>query len=147
VKLRLSRFAAIGQIVPTIGRPHPPGPCHDGANAVMAHQPLDAATAHPAALGLQLGMNPRTAVASVSFAMDPLDVVDEVTIGGGSAALRARPPGIIASRRDPEHVAQDRHRIVGAAIFDEAKSHFGTPAKIAIDFLRNSHLSVAWSSL
>src|SRR5216684_6573967 len=77
------------EVVPAIGRPHPPGPCHDGANAVMAHQPLDAATAHPAALGLQLGMDTRTAVASVCVAMDPPDVVDEVTIGDGSSALRA----------------------------------------------------------
>ena len=48
---------------------------------------------------------------------NPLDVVDELTVGGGSRALRARPLGIIASRRDAEHVAHDRHRIVGAAIF------------------------------
>ena len=30
----------------------------------------------------------------------------------------------------------DRHRIVDAAIFDEAESHFGTPATIAIDFFK-----------
>jgi hypothetical protein len=35
-----------------------------------------------------------------------------------------------AGRRDGEHIAQDRHRIVGAPIFDEVKSHFGPPAKI-----------------
>jgi len=40
--------------------------------------------------------------------------VDELTVGGGSRALRAHPPGIIASRRDAEYVAHDRHRIVGA---------------------------------
>jgi len=34
--------------------------------------------------------------------------------------LRACPPGIKASRRDAEHVAHDPHRIVGAAVFDEA---------------------------
>jgi hypothetical protein len=71
---------------------------------------------------------------------NPLDVVDEVTVGGRSPALRARAPGIIAGRRDPEHVAHDRHRVVGAAIFNEAESHVRVPAKIAIDFLRNSRI-------
>jgi hypothetical protein len=69
-------------------------------------------------------MNARTAIAAIGVAVNPLDVVDELTIGGGSWALRARPPGIIAGRRDAEHVAHDRHRIVGTAIFNEAESHF-----------------------
>src|SRR4051794_32265089 len=81
-------------------------------------------------------MNPRAAIASACVAVYPFDVVDEVTIGDRSTALRARAPGIIAGRRDPEHVAQDRHWIVGAAIFDKTESHFGAPAKIAIDFLK-----------
>src|SRR6202043_2251554 len=123
------------------------------------HQSLDATAACPAALGPQLGMDARAAIASACVAVDPLDVVDEVTIGGGSPALRARAPGIIAGRRDTEHVAQDRHRIVSAAIFDEAESHFGTPAKIAIDFFKMSRsmrnrslsrckraISAAWSA-
>src|SRR6202022_3825303 len=78
----------------------------------------------------------RAAITPACVAMDPLDVVNEVTICSGSPALRARAPGIIAGRRDPEHVAHDRHGVVGAAIFDEAESHVGTPAKIAIDFLK-----------
>jgi hypothetical protein len=53
------------EVVPAIGGPHPPGRAHDGANTVMAHQPFDATAAHPAALSLQLGMDPRTAAASV----------------------------------------------------------------------------------
>jgi hypothetical protein len=78
----------------------------------------------------------------MSVAVDPSDVLDEITIGGGSPALRARAPGIIAGRRYPEHVAQDRYRIVGAAIFDETESHVRVPAKIAIDFLRNSRIGI-----
>jgi hypothetical protein len=69
-------------------------------------------------------MDARAAIADIGVAVNPLDVVDEFTVGGGSRALRAHPPSIIASRRDAEHVAHDRHRIVGAAIFDEAESHF-----------------------
>src|SRR5213592_968679 len=125
----------------------------------MAHQSLDATAAHATALRLQLDMDTRAAIASVCVAMDPLDVVNEVTIGGGSPALRAGAPGIIAGRRDTEHVAQDRHRVVGAAIFDEAESHFGPPAKIAIYFFKMSRsmrsrsfsrckraISAAWSA-
>ena len=121
-----------------VGGPHPPWPRHDGPDTVMAHQSFDTAAAHPAALSFQFGMNTRAAVASACVAMDPFDVVDELTIGGGSPALRARAPGVIAGRRNTENVAQDRHRIVGAAIFDEAESHVRTPAKIAIDFFKMS---------
>src|SRR5450755_3902360 len=147
------------EVVAAVGGPHPTWPRHDGANAVMAHQSLDAATAHPAALSLQLDMDARAAIASADVAMDPLDVVDELTIGGRSPALRPRAPGIIAGRRYPEHLAQDPRWVISAAIFDEAKSHFGTPAKIAIDFFKMSRsmrsrsfsrckraISAAWSA-
>nr|WP_247521689.1 hypothetical protein [Bradyrhizobium sp. 190] len=103
-----------------------------------AHQSLDATAAHLAAQGSQLGMNARAAITPGCIATNPFDVDDELPIGGSSLALRARTPGIIAGWRDPEHVAQDPHRIVGAPIFDEAESHFGTPAKIAIDFFKMS---------
>jgi hypothetical protein len=48
----------------------------------MAHQPLDATTAYLAALGLQLSMDTRAAVASAGVKMDPFDLVDEIAIGG-----------------------------------------------------------------
>src|SRR5258705_10834554 len=93
-------------------------------DTVAAHQSLDATAARPAALSPQLGMDARAAIAAIGVAVNPLDVVNELTIGGGSRALRAHPPGIIASRRDAEHVAPDRHSIFGPTIFDEAESHF-----------------------
>src|SRR6202790_1657966 len=135
------------EVVAAVGGPHPSWPRHDGPDTVTAHQSLDATAARPAALRPQFGMEARTAVASTGVAVDPLDVVDEFTVGGGSPALRACAPGIIAGRRDLEHVAHDLYRIVGAAIFDEAESHFGTPAKIAIDFLRNSRIGVSRNGL
>src|SRR6266852_2685362 len=147
------------EVVTAVGGAHPSWPRHDGPDAVTAHQSFDAAAAHPAALSLQFGMDARAAIASAGVAVNPLDVVAEVTIGGGSLALRTRAPGIIAGRRDPEHVAHDRHRIIGTALFDEAESHFGTPAKIAIDFFKMSRsmpsrsfslckraISAAWSA-
>jgi len=48
----------------------------------MAHQSLDPTAAHPAALSLQLGMDARAAIAPACVAMNLLDVVDELTIGG-----------------------------------------------------------------
>src|SRR2546429_6432675 len=92
----------------------------------------------PRPWSLQLDMDARAAIASAGIAMDPSDVLDELTIGSSSPALRACAPGIIAGRRDAEHVAQDRHRIVGAAIFDEAESHVRVPATIAINFFKMS---------
>src|ERR1700681_1687047 len=147
------------EVVAAVGGPHPAWPRHDGPDTVMAHQSLDAPTPPPAAPSLQLDMDARAAVASAGVAMDPLDVVDQLTIGGRSPALRPRAPGIIAGRRYPEHLAQDPHRVISAAIFDEAKSHFGTPAKITIDFFKMSRsmrsrsfsrckraISAAWSA-
>jgi len=78
---------------------------------MMVHQSFDAATAYPAALSLQLDMDARAAIASAGVAMDPLDVVDELAIGGGSPALRARAPSIITGRREAEHIAQNPHRV------------------------------------
>src|SRR5207248_7775458 len=92
------------EVVTAVGGAHPAWPRHDGPDTVAAHQSLDATAARPAALSPQLGMNARAAIAAIGVAMDPLDVVDEVSIGGGSLALRARSPGIIAGRRDAEHV-------------------------------------------
>src|SRR5438270_7699381 len=103
-KFRPSRFGA------AVGGPHPAWPRHDSPDTVMAHQSLNATAAHPTALSLQLDMDARAAIASAGIAMDPSDVLDELTIGSSSPALRACAPGIIAGRRDAEHVAQDRHR-------------------------------------
>src|SRR5450432_2991337 len=147
------------EVMAAVCGPRPAWPRHNGPDTVMAHQSLDATAARSTALSPQLGMDARAAIASVGFAMDPLDVVDELTIGGGSPALRARTPGIITGWRDTEHVAQGRYRVIGTAIFDEAESHFGTPAKIAIDFFKMSRsmrsrsfsrckraISAAWSA-
>src|SRR5882672_6131897 len=112
------------EVVTAVGGAHPAWPRHDGPDTVAAHQSLDATATGPAALSPQLGMDARAAIAAIGVAVNPLDVVDELTVGGGSSALRPRAPGIIAGRRYPEHVAHDRHRIVGTAIFNEAESHF-----------------------
>src|SRR5438105_1582951 len=106
-----------------------------------------------------IDMDTRTAIASAGVAMNLRDMIKQVTIGGGSTALRARAPGIIAGRRDLERAAHDPHRVIGAVIFDEAEPHVRTPAKIAIDFFKMSRsirsrsfscckraISAAWSA-
>src|SRR5215471_19865853 len=123
------------------------------AVALAAHRRPEAGGLH------QLDTDTRAAITPAGVAVDPPDVVDEVTIGSRSSALRARAPGIIAGRRDAKHVAQQRNRIIGTAIFDEAESHVRVPAKIAIDFFKMSRsmrsrsfsrckraISAAWSA-
>src|SRR6266700_6752720 len=91
------------EVVPTVGGPHLARPRHDGPDAVMAHQSLDSAPACPTALSLQFFMDTGAAITSAVVAMDALDVLQEVAIVGGSLALRARSPGIIAGWRHLEH--------------------------------------------
>src|SRR3981189_348403 len=73
------------EVVTAVGGAHPSWPRHDSPDTVTAHQSLDATAARPAPLSPQLGMDARTAIASACVAMDPLDVVDELAIGAGSA--------------------------------------------------------------
>jgi hypothetical protein len=55
-------------------------------------------------------------------------------------ARRPLPPSVIAGRRDSEYSATQPYRIGIAMVLDEAEALVRVPAKIAIDFLRNSHL-------
>src|ERR1700710_3082501 len=101
------------KVVTAVGGPHPARPCHDGPDTVMAHQPLNTTAAPPTALSLQLGMDARAAIASACVAMDLLDVVNDLTVGRGSPALRAPTPGLISGRRGGEDVPQGRPRLTG----------------------------------
>src|ERR1700692_759395 len=87
------------EVVTAVGGAHPSWPRHDGPDTVAAHQSLDTTATGSAALRAHRGMHARAAIAAIGLAVTPLDLVDELTIGGGSRALRARPPGIITSRR------------------------------------------------
>src|SRR5256886_5783237 len=83
-EVALEQIRGNREVVTAVGGAYPSWPRHDGPDTVAAHQSLDATTARPAALSPQLGMNARAAIAAIGVAMDPLDVVDEVSIGGGS---------------------------------------------------------------
>jgi hypothetical protein len=102
----------------------------------MAHLPLDPTSAGMVSLGFEFGMNARAAIAAMAVAMSLLDILQQTSIGHGPGAFRARPPSIVARRRDAEHAAHDLDRIVRTAILDEAEPHVRGPAKIAIDFLK-----------
>src|SRR6266581_274666 len=119
-EVALEQIRGNREVVTAVGGAYPSWPRHDGPDTVAAHQSLDATAARPAPLSPQLGMDARAAIAAIGVAVNPLDVIDKLTVGNRSRALRARTPSIIAGGRDPEHVAQDRHRVVSAAIFDEA---------------------------
>jgi hypothetical protein len=90
------------EIVTAVGGAHPSWSRHDGPDTVTMHQSLDVTAARPTALDSQFGMDARAAVAAFCVAINPLDVVDELTVGNGPLALRARPPGVgmVASFRD-----------------------------------------------
>jgi hypothetical protein len=77
------------EVVAAVGGPHPAWPRHDSPDTVMAHQSLNATAAHPAALSFQFDMDAQAAIASAGITMDPSDVLDELTIGSRSLALRA----------------------------------------------------------
>src|SRR5947209_7216501 len=126
------------EAMPAVGGAASPRPGRDRPNRVVSHLPLDPATACTMALSFELGMNARAAIAAMTVAMNPLDVLQQFAIGRGAGTFRPRSPSIVARDRDVEDTAHDPDRIVCAAIFDEAESHVRGPAKIAIDFFKMS---------
>src|SRR5258708_15310962 len=80
------------KVVTAVGGAHPPWPRHDGPDTVAAHQSLDATAARAAALSPQLGMDARATIATIGVAVNPPDVVDELTVSSGSRTPRAPPP-------------------------------------------------------
>src|SRR4029077_5486827 len=79
-EVALEQISGNREVVTAVGGAHPPWPRHDGPDTVEEHQSLEAAAARPAALSPHLGMDPRAAVAAIGVAVNPLDVVDELTI-------------------------------------------------------------------
>ena len=61
--------------MPAIGGAASSWPGGDGSNAMIAHLSLDPATACMAALGLEFEMDARAAIAAMTVAMNPLDVL------------------------------------------------------------------------
>jgi hypothetical protein len=127
---------------------------------MMPHQPLDPASADAAALCPQDRMNTRAAITPAAVAMHTNDFGYQKAIDRNPAALRPRAPSVIAGRRDTKDRAHLAHRVIVAAIFDEAESHVRVPAKIAIDFFKMSRsirsrsfsrlswaISEAWSAV
>src|SRR5262245_12081569 len=114
---------------------------------MMARMPCHPATAGATSLCPQSGMDPWAAIASATVPMDLSDRSQECCIAVCACARRPLTPSVIAGRRDPEHSAHQSHRIGIAMILDEAEAHVRVPAKIAIDFLRNSRFSVSRKGL
>lgn len=79
--------------------------------------------------------------------MDLPDSGQERGIGFCSLTDRAITQSVIASRRDLKHGTNQPHRIGVAVVLNEAEAYVRVPAKIAIDFLRNSRIEGAWHCL
>ena len=105
------------------------------------------AAAGTTALTVQDGMDAGTAVAAAAVLMDLPYRSQERGIGFCPLTHRALAPGVIAGRRDLEHGTHQPHRINLAMVLDETEAHVRGPAKIAIDFLRNSRIGVRRNGL
>jgi hypothetical protein len=92
-------------------------------------------------------MDPRAAIALTAVVMDLTDLGQERGIGARTCAHRALAPCVITGRGNLEHGAHQPYRISNAMVLDEAEAHVRVPAKIAIDFLRNSRIGVARNGL
>src|SRR3954471_3583142 len=63
------------EAMPAVGGAASSRPGRDGPNAMVAHLPLDTATACTMALGFEFGMDARAAVAAMAVAMNLLDIL------------------------------------------------------------------------
>jgi len=88
--------------VTAVGGSHTARRCHEGADTVPAHRPLDPAAADATALLGQDGMDPGASIAPAAVLMDLPDRSQEHGTGFCPLAHRALAPGIIAGRRELE---------------------------------------------
>src|SRR5919112_1421537 len=64
-EVALEQVRGNGEVVTAVGSAHPSWPRHDGPDAVVAHQSLDATAARSAPLSPQLGIDARAAIAAI----------------------------------------------------------------------------------
>lgn len=101
---------------------------------------LNPAAACATSLPAQDSMDARTAVMPAVTLMDLQDRGREAGVGFGPLAHRAIAPDVIADTGETSSTAHQPLRIAITMVLDEAEAHARVPAKIAIDFLRNSQL-------
>src|SRR5690606_12046998 len=73
--------------------------------ACEAHQTSDALAAHAHALGLQLGVDPGSAVGAAALLMNRRDLLLECRIRLGAGRKLTLPPSVVAALRDAQHAA------------------------------------------
>jgi len=79
-----------------VGRAHPIAAWCPSSNTMPTHHPLDPLAADDLALGAQLGMDARRPISFAVVGVNPLDVVQQPTVGDLACALRPGPPSIVA---------------------------------------------------
>lgn len=108
------------------------------ADAVPAHQPLDAATAAPMTFRPQGGMHPGRSVSPLMTRLETTHVAKQRQVRRGPRARWPTAPVVIAAARHAEHAAHDVHRPSGRMLLDESELHRGISAKMPTAFFRMS---------
>ena len=70
--------------------------------------------------------------------METTHVDEQLAVRGGSRALRAAAPRVIAAGRDFEEPSHQPDRPPAGMIADDVEAHLGTSAKMPIVFFRTS---------
>ncbi len=105
---------------------------------MLAHQALDAAASHPLPVCPQGGVHAGTAVTAATALMRPPYVVEQGALLGRALAFGPGPPGVVACRGEAEDPAKLMNRPGATAVLDHTEPHLSGPAKIEMDFLRNT---------
>jgi hypothetical protein len=127
-----------GPIMAAVG-----GACSEPArryclDTVMAHEPLNPATARRVPQAAQGRMDSWPAIAPAMGQMEAPDLGEQSTIGRLARTFGPAAPSIIPCRRDAHDIAQDTNRERLALIFDDAEFHFGSSEKMRSVFFRIS---------
>jgi hypothetical protein len=117
-----------GPIVMAVRGTHPEPPLGLCLDAMMTHEPFNAAAACLMPLGVQGRVDSGRAISPPMCRMNPLDSGQQSAIGRFAWTFRPAAPCVIPRRGNAHHIAHDSNRKHFALIFDKAEFHFGSHA-------------------
>ncbi len=126
------------KVVAAVRRAGPEATPGQSANAMVAHQPLDASLADSLAFRTKRGMHSRRAITTAMLGFETADIAEKMTIGDAPGTVRPNPPGIVAAGRHLQHAAHETDRPRRRVFADELEPHLGTSAKMPMAFFRTS---------
>src|SRR5205085_12454248 len=109
-----------------------------GPNFVVTHELGHGVDAAVVPAGRQFGVDARAAVACLELGMDRPDLPKQGVVPLLAGAGGAVAPGVVASGRNVERVAQHADRPLALVFVDEAEGHIASRAKSAVAFFRMS---------